>query len=153
FYARTNKNKFVRGIARLQRRERILQRMREMNRERETAREDHVQPETDDLRPSLHFVDQDPLPHCSPEIHYQMSSSQKHYWDVSSWLGKNRNDQATKNFLPCLKDHLLGRLSGLAYDGDETSFTATEWNSVIIINNRIYCHKVLRVNYTTYDLQ
>ncbi|KAG1823079.1 hypothetical protein DFJ58DRAFT_738932 [Suillus subalutaceus] len=49
-------------------------------------------------------------------------------------LGKNRNDQATKNFLPCLKDHLLGHLSGLDYDGDETSF-------------------MLRVNYTTYDLR
>ncbi|KAG1897413.1 uncharacterized protein F5891DRAFT_1191849 [Suillus fuscotomentosus] len=58
-----------------------------------------------------------------------------------------------KNFFLCLKDHLLGCLSGLAYDGDETSFTAAEWNSVIIINNWIYCYKVLHVNYTTYDLQ
>jgi hypothetical protein len=68
--------------------------MREVNREKEAARQD--QPETEDLRPSLHFVDQDPLPHCSPEIHYQMSLSQKHYWDISSWLAKNRNDQATE---------------------------------------------------------
>ncbi|KAG1842750.1 hypothetical protein DFJ58DRAFT_731909 [Suillus subalutaceus] len=134
FYAWTNKNKFVCGIARLQRRERILQRMKEVNHERAAAQENHAQPETEDLCPSLHFIDQDPLLHCSLEIHYQMSSSQKHYWDISSWLGKNRNDQATKNFLPHLKDHLLGRLSGLDYDGDETSF-------------------MLRVNYTTYDLR
>jgi len=97
FYARTNKNKFVRGIARLERRERILQRMREVNREKMTVRDSHTQPiETEDHRPSLHFVDQDPLPHCSPEVHYQMSSSQKHYWDISSWLGKNRDDQAMR---------------------------------------------------------
>ncbi|KAG2336123.1 hypothetical protein BDR05DRAFT_897160, partial [Suillus weaverae] len=153
FYVRTNKNKFVHGIAKLQRRERILQRMREVNCERAAMRDAQPPVETEDLRPSLHFIDQDPLPHCSPEDHYQMSSSQKHYWDVSSWLGKNRNDQATKNFLPRLKDHILGHLSGLAYDGDETLFTAAERNSVVIINNRIYRHKVLRVNYTTYNLR
>ncbi|KAG1842081.1 hypothetical protein F4604DRAFT_1939089 [Suillus subluteus] len=153
FYVWTNKNKFARGIARLQCHEHILQRMREVNHERAAARDTQPPVETEDLCPSLHFIDQDPLPHCSPEDHYQMSSSQKHYWDVSSWLGKNRNNQATKNFLLHLKDHLLGRLSGLAYDGDETLFTATEQNSVIIMNNWIYHHKVLRVNYTTYNLQ
>ncbi|KAG1811728.1 uncharacterized protein BJ212DRAFT_1483461 [Suillus subaureus] len=53
-----------------------------------------------------------------------MSLSQKHYLDISSWLGKNRNDQATKNFLPDLKNHLPGHLSGLDYDRDKTSFSA-----------------------------
>jgi len=47
----------------------------------------------------------------------------------------------------------LGRLSGLDYDGDETQFTAAQRNSIAIINNRVYRHKVLRVNYTTYDLR
>lgn len=32
-------------------------------------------------------------------------------------------------------------------------FTAAQRNSIHIINNRIYRHKVLRVNYTTYDLR
>jgi hypothetical protein len=47
----------------------------------------------------------------------------------------------------------LGRLSELNYDGDENQFTAAQRNSVVIINNKIYRHKVLRVNYTTDDLR
>ncbi|KAJ8597800.1 hypothetical protein M405DRAFT_189408 [Rhizopogon salebrosus TDB-379] len=58
-----------------------------------------------------------------------------------------------RNFLPHLKDHLLGRLSEINYDGDENQFTAAQRNSVVIINNKIYRHKVLRVNYTTDDLR
>jgi hypothetical protein len=44
-------------------------------------------------------------------------------------------------------------LLGCNFDGDKHSFTAAERNRLIIINNRIYKHKVLRVNYTTYDLR
>ena len=42
---------------------------------------------------------------------------------------------------------------GRQYNGDEHPFTAQERNALIIINNRIYKHNTLRVNYTTYDLQ
>ena len=62
------------------------------------------------------------------------------------------SDRLSQNFIPCLKDHLLGRLLGHDFDGDERSFTAEERNNLIFANNRIYKHKVLRVNYTTYDL-
>jgi hypothetical protein len=39
------------------------------------------------------------------------------------------------------------------YDGDEVSFTPEERSTVTFVNNRIYKHKVMRVNYTTYDLR
>lgn len=39
------------------------------------------------------------------------------------------------------------------YDGDELSFTPAERQTIIIENDLIYRHKVLRVNYTTYDLR
>ena len=39
------------------------------------------------------------------------------------------------------------------FDGDEHGFTAEERSNLIFANNRIYKHKVLRVNYTTYDLR
>ena len=44
--------------------------------------------------PFLHFVDQEPLPRCSPDIHHQVSTSQKHYWDISVWCGRNQDDLA-----------------------------------------------------------
>jgi hypothetical protein len=55
--------------------------------------------------------------------------------------------------LPRLKDHLLGRLLGLGYDGDEHTFTDKDRHTVSFVNNRLYQHKVIRVNYTTYDLR
>lgn len=42
---------------------------------------------------------------------------------------------------------------GRDFDGDEHSFTAEERNNLVFANNRIYKHKVLRINYTTYDLR
>ena len=42
---------------------------------------------------------------------------------------------------------------GRQYNGNEHPFTAQECNALIIINNRIYKHNTLHVNYTTYDLQ
>lgn len=52
-----------------------------------------------------------------------------------------------------LKDHLLARLLGMDYNGDEYSFTDDDRNSVIILDNRLFSAKVLRVNYTTYDVR
>jgi hypothetical protein len=39
------------------------------------------------------------------------------------------------------------------YDGDEAHFSDAERNTVRIVDNRIYSAKVLRVNYTTYDVR
>ena len=44
------------------------------------------------------------------------------------------------------------RLLRCKYDGDEVSFTPEEQNTITFVNNQIYKHKVMRVNYTTYDL-
>ena len=40
---------------------------------------------------------------------------------------------------------------GLEYDGDEYNFTDSERDTVIIEKDRLYRHRVVRVNYTTYD--
>jgi len=47
----------------------------------------------------------------------------------------------------------LARLLGRVYNGDELTFTPAERNTITFVNNRLYKHKVLRVNYTTYDLR
>jgi hypothetical protein len=58
-----------------------------------------------------------------------------------------------KGFLPRLKDHLLARILGHEYDGDEREFSAAERARVLLVNDRIFRHKVIRINYTTYDLR
>lgn len=58
-----------------------------------------------------------------------------------------------QSFLPRLKDHLLGRLLGHSFDGDETFFSDDDRNTVHFVNNRFYKHKVIRINYTSYDMR
>ena len=52
-----------------------------------------------------------------------------------------------------MKNHLLSRLLGQQYDGDELDFSPADRRNVIIMKDTIYRHKVLRVNSTTYDLR
>jgi hypothetical protein len=53
----------------------------------------------------------------------------------------------TQNFLPTLKDHLLGRLT----ENPEDTFTDQDRRQLLILNNQIFSHKTLRINFTTYD--
>jgi hypothetical protein len=52
-----------------------------------------------------------------------------------------------------LKEHLLCRLDSDKFRSNETSITANDRNRVNFVNNHIFKHKVMRVNYTTYDLR
>lgn len=58
-----------------------------------------------------------------------------------------------QKFIPRLKKHLLGRLLGCKYDGDEVKYSKEQRNTVRIIGDKIYSSKVLRINYTTYDMR
>ena len=42
---------------------------------------------------------------------------------------------------------------GYEYDGHELYFTPADHRGVHIVKNTIYHHKVLRINYTTYDMR
>lgn len=56
--------------------------------------------------------------------------------------------------MQALKDHLLSRLLGLEFDGDERSFSSEQRNNIHLthLHSVIDC-KLLRVNYTTYDIR
>ena len=58
-----------------------------------------------------------------------------------------------QNFLPRLKDYILAQILGQQTYGDGHDFTDEERNCVSFVNNRMYRHKVFRVNYTTYDMR
>jgi len=51
-----------------------------------------------------------------------------------------------------LKNHLLSRLLGLDYDGDERSFSPEDRNGLRLTNHQIVKSKIFQVNYTTYDI-
>jgi phage protein D len=92
FYARTNKIKIARGIAKQQRRERLLYKLRQKAAAQQAeGRLNHAEDS-----PSVGFAETESLPQCSPETRYQISNSRRQYWDITSWLHKNREDLAVK---------------------------------------------------------
>lgn len=57
--------------------------------------------------------------------------------------------QPSQDFVLRLKNHLLDQL--LETGDDLTDYTQQDRQSVIIINDTLYRHKCLRINFTTYD--
>ncbi|KAF9494121.1 hypothetical protein BDN71DRAFT_1393825, partial [Pleurotus eryngii] len=55
------------------------------------------------------------------------------------------------DFLPKLQAHLLACILGLSYSGDEHDFSPQQLRQVVLVNNRLYAHKVLHINYTSYN--
>ncbi|KZT12196.1 uncharacterized protein LAESUDRAFT_754689 [Laetiporus sulphureus 93-53] len=103
---------------------------------------------------TLNFSMTDSLPfYTPPEDKYHMSKRAPYGKDIGRWLRANRDDPVFKDFLPHLKDHLLSRLTGRPYDGDENAFTVVEHDVLRFESDRIHFYKVLHVNYTTYDIR
>jgi len=118
----------------------------------------------------ISFSKQDPFPYTDVVMHHHISESKKHRQDAFSFRKLFPDDPATnirplvswftsatyliyQDFVPWLKDHLLGHLLNLDYDGDETVFSDADWNTVWLVDNWIYSAKVLRINYITYDIR
>ncbi|XP_006454215.1 hypothetical protein AGABI2DRAFT_62391 [Agaricus bisporus var. bisporus H97] len=144
FYVRTNKRSgFVLQITKHERREQLLRQMEEADRA--------SQPRPKQKGNTIHlpFAASEPLAPTQPNAHYDMSRSRSFPINVTSWLGQNTGDPA--DFLPKLKKHLLERLEGVTPGTRE--FSTAELNALQFSANRVYQHKYLRINYTSYDLQ
>ncbi|EDQ99528.1 uncharacterized protein LACBIDRAFT_334986 [Laccaria bicolor S238N-H82] len=153
FYPRVHKGKHVKGISVHQRRERILHKISLRSGETGNRQEKLCKGNRKNLALTIPFEEAENLPFTDPQVHHHMSSDTRHKIDVVQWVGENEDDPAMMNFILRLKNHLLSQLLAREYSGDETEFTSKEQNSVAFINNCIYSHKVLRVNYTTYDMR
>ncbi|KIK15554.1 hypothetical protein PISMIDRAFT_76125, partial [Pisolithus microcarpus 441] len=75
-------------------------------------------------------------------------------FNLTSFLRENQSDPTVKSFMPKMKDHLLSRLYGYEYDGDEHFFTDNEHNDLRIIGgmNQVIESTFIWVNYTMYDI-
>ncbi|KAH7921017.1 hypothetical protein BV22DRAFT_1107414 [Leucogyrophana mollusca] len=142
-YPRTSKNKqtTVQSMSRLEARDRLIGKIME-RRERLTAEESARNPNPKRRRLRT-----------SPSDHYHIAESARTSYDLTAWLSELTDDPATVDFIPRLKNHLLSRLRGIAYTGEEPNFTDEDRDSISIAKNQLYEHSLLRVNYTTYDLR
>ncbi|KAF8157741.1 hypothetical protein K438DRAFT_1986355 [Mycena galopus ATCC 62051] len=102
------------------------------------------------------FGEDEPLGATPPEIHHHTSKARRRPLDMFSHFNVQNTDAdpAMVEFVPKLKDHLLGRLLKRNFDGDtHEEFTPSDRTSVRIVGNKIYATGTLRVNYMTYDVQ
>ncbi|PSR74642.1 hypothetical protein PHLCEN_2v9671, partial [Hermanssonia centrifuga] len=174
-YARTNKRKHEGQIAAKDHREGLLVDIKKRDEEVVKAQEaalspsdsanlsrthenSEPQPKRKRGRPRKKFFglgpeDNDHLPQTSFDAHHHMSDSRRFGINIPKFLAENSEDPGVKGFLPSLKDHILSRLTGRDFDGDECTFSDDERGCLKIVDNRLFRHKVIRVNYTTYDMR
>ncbi|KAK6974093.1 GLOBIN domain-containing protein [Favolaschia claudopus] len=158
-YARTNKRNFERQIAAHERRKRLLRRIKQ----RMNATSQSKPSNTPSLAPQHKeqrsktaenlAPTHDALPRTPPRQRYHISESKRTWLHAMDLPDDFPDDEALQTFIPDLKSHLLSRLLGIAYSGDETQYSDQDLADVNIVRDRLYTHKILRVNYTTYDLR
>ncbi|KAK0207344.1 hypothetical protein IW262DRAFT_1469585 [Armillaria fumosa] len=86
------------------------------------------------------------LPYTDPSHHHHISPSTSSKIYLAPWLHENDSNIACTGFIRKLKDHLLSQILD---SNDE--FTDLHRQNLIIIDNCLYSHQILRINYTTYD--
>ncbi|KAF7335684.1 GLOBIN domain-containing protein [Mycena venus] len=161
FYAKTNKHNFVFQIGAHEHRRRLTLQVKKSidaagtSKDAATEPAPHIEAPANQHAASIANIhtllasENDKLPPSTPpKQHHHISESKRTFLQTYELP---KNDTATKDFLPNLKAHLLNRLLEKPYDGDETQYSLQELADVNIIGERLYTHKVMRINFTTYD--
>ncbi|EDQ99585.1 uncharacterized protein LACBIDRAFT_316367 [Laccaria bicolor S238N-H82] len=158
FYARTNKTfGFKRQITKQERRQRFL-RNASLKEKRQREASEHSADGAPDPKcyrqSSAHSIPNivdDPLPNITPKDHYQISDSAKSFERIPKFLSENAGDPALRNFMPLLKEHLLARILGTK--NNDNTFTDQDLSTIRFEHDRLYKHRTLRINYTSYDMR
>ncbi|KZV98181.1 hypothetical protein EXIGLDRAFT_607198 [Exidia glandulosa HHB12029] len=96
----------------------------------------------------------DPAAHAAPEQPYNIAVDEKFGVDISEFVGRDDNDPATKvrHFFEDLKSHLLERMK-IEPDEPDERYSESLRQTFTIVQNKLYLHRTLRINYTTYDVR
>nr|GAT54655.1 predicted protein [Mycena chlorophos] len=164
FYSRTSKNQATTQISNLERREAVLAKIGD--RVRAAAQAEDAGPAVGEKRkrpaarggPSkqgatLSFAQTEALPYTAPEEHVHVSFSRNVHVPLDVWIRQHIGDPAFNNFRVKLDRHLLGRILHPEYSTDGSEYTTSDRNHILIVNDRIYIHKVIRINYTDYTVR
>ncbi|KAI0757776.1 hypothetical protein C8Q80DRAFT_1216250 [Daedaleopsis nitida] len=89
----------------------------------------------------------------SPLVHHVISDSKRTPINVYSWVDDHEDDPAVKNFISRLYEHLATRIFDGTMYSERDDFTSEELDGIRLFEDRMYEHKTLRVNYTTYDMR
>ncbi|KAJ8692097.1 hypothetical protein PTI98_009438 [Pleurotus ostreatus] len=151
FYVRTSKNKALRQMTKHEAHERVVRtvftRVRTVQRLQQViTRQGKPQPSQSEL------LGVEAKPYHLAKQHHHISTSINSTRNIYDLIGEHPEDPAFHLFIPKLKKHLLSRLLHPNEWIENEDFSREEWNEVQILGDRLYVHKTLRVNYTTYDV-
>ncbi|KAF7985614.1 hypothetical protein HWV62_3931 [Athelia sp. TMB] len=139
-YTRTSRKNVESQLARLERRQHRIARIKQKV---------YGDKKVDDERITL-----------SLEDHYFIGKSENDQVNIGDFLFQNKGDPAIEGFYKKLKTHLLPRVLAKLHDKkdiDRQKLPQAEQcdgDSVISFNkNTMYQHRIMRVNYTTYDVR
>ncbi|KAF5356693.1 hypothetical protein D9758_013746 [Tetrapyrgos nigripes] len=98
--------------------------------------------------PLMKETDSDPLPLTNPNKPYHISESQRYPITIDQFMQNHHNDEAVQGFGLRLHNFIL---TSLGHPEDPLTFTPVDRNLIIIQDNKMYEHKILRTNFITYD--
>ncbi|KAI0349066.1 hypothetical protein OH77DRAFT_1499676 [Trametes cingulata] len=164
FYVRTNKNAtFVSQIAKDQRRERFVNHIHQRAPEaKESARKHSARRLFTRSRAGplqLGLDEFEPLGPVSPRDYHRISDDPSHHVDITGFVLENKDDPAVNNFARELRCHVVERLHELHNPSPSPTNTprfvpsSQDLAALRIRHNRMYVHKRMLVNYTSYDMR
>ncbi|KAJ2914408.1 hypothetical protein MD484_g6007, partial [Candolleomyces efflorescens] len=144
WYPRTDKKGFETQMAQIERRQARLSRIRE-----------EIESESKSLqnKPYQGGIDAgEPRSDCR----YVIGRNQNHSEDLGAAFTNSSSglsaDKYLIDFIPKLKQHLLPRIiRQLGFEPDTVD--PSHWRSVVVEHDRLYTHRLMRINYTTYDVR
>ncbi|TFK94497.1 hypothetical protein K466DRAFT_476226 [Polyporus arcularius HHB13444] len=159
FYALTNKNvKFAWQIARLQRRQQYLHGRGSYSapppkKMKKKSRACYVRRAPLRAPVQLPFDTEEPLAPCSPKEHTQIAEEQANSVNIRALIAQNRSDPSFNDFRSMLDTHIFQRLEALAGRPTSREPTSEERRSIRVEKDLMWLHKVMRVNWTSYDMR
>ncbi|KAI0324055.1 hypothetical protein GY45DRAFT_1263589 [Cubamyces sp. BRFM 1775] len=149
FYVRTSKNaRFQAQIGNHERRERLV------HRDRRSSAKKSKRPKKSEKNPGLRVPrgEAEAAAPCLPGDHHSISDEQRHHIDLTGFVHDCEGDPA--NFASGLRRHVLRRLlKDTMPDGDAYEPTYEDFSALRLRHNRLYIHKRMLVNYTSYDMR
>ncbi|KAI0730517.1 hypothetical protein C8Q76DRAFT_613877 [Earliella scabrosa] len=94
-----------------------------------------------------------PVIPTSPADHYYISQSKRSPINIGNWVDKNEDDPAIRGFIPRLYEHLAARIFGGNMFTEPDEFSEAQLDGIRVFEDRMFKHKYIRVNYTTYDMR
>ncbi|TBU39749.1 hypothetical protein BD309DRAFT_1083226 [Dichomitus squalens] len=149
FYARTNRITYEIQIAQKERKRSLLASIREKDSFRPLSilKHDRKTAEIASAEAAARA-----LGLSAPAEHHVIPNSQRDGFNIWNFLDDHETDPAIKDFAPLLRQHLVQRLLG-ADAAPEDGFSDEQTGGVQILDDRLYQHKTICINYTTYDMR